>query len=153
MRSIVLVALLFSALVAASQEVPQWETQLGYSYLRSNGVGANGVRVSGVDNITRRFAGEFEFSTYWSTARALGLIPISSTARLYMGGPRVAFRPAFLHALFGAVNVSGGDTGGGDTGFATALGGSCNVHLWGGAFLSPSADYIFTSINSVHENS
>jgi hypothetical protein len=46
------------------------------------------------------------------------------------------------------VNVTGGNTG-----FATALGGSCNVRLWSDAFLSPSVDYIFTSINSVHENS
>jgi hypothetical protein len=102
-KSITVIAgVLLFALVAAAQEVPRYETFLGYTYVRANQFNQNtglGQTIGGFDmnggsaqfiyNFNKWFSGVADIGAV--TKQNVGVINADNTTTFYMFGPRVSY--------------------------------------------------------------
>lgn len=147
MRNFVL-GLLCAALssVCLSQDFPKAEVYGGGSYLNIDTNGLSSRQNSGgwetaVDgNFTRNFGAEFDVSGHYKTIEN---ISISDYA--YLAGPRINFRPFFVHALLGGDHL--GAEGASQDGFAGMFGGGIDQAIHGHWSFRVSGDYVFTRHN------
>jgi hypothetical protein len=103
-KSITVIAgVLLFALVAAAQEVPRYETFLGYTYVRANQFNQNtglGQTIGGFDmnggsaqfiyNFNKWFSGVADIGAV--TKQNVGIINADNTTTFYLFGPRVSYR-------------------------------------------------------------
>jgi len=156
----------FLSVVAFSQDYPKAEVFGGYSYLNvdTNNVtsrqSANGWEAAASGNFNKWFGVEFDVSGYYKTysadltALGLGTIDVKFRDYSYLAGPRINFRPVFVHALLGGDHLSqslsglGSSVGlGSQDGFAGAFGGGVEWKVSGPWSVRASTDYVFTRHN------
>lgn len=146
-----------------ASEVPQAEVFAGASYLNIDTNGATsrqsapGWETSVSANLTRQFAIEADFSGYYKNYH-VGLPGGTITANTryygYVAGPRVNFRPFFIHALFGGDHTSASSLGisVSDNAFAAVAGGGVQIPISHSLSFRASADYAFTHHQIVQNN-
>jgi membrane-associated protease RseP (regulator of RpoE activity) len=145
------------------QDAPRVDVFGGYSYLNvdTNGLSsrqsANGWEASVSGNFNRLFAAEADFSGYYKTipldltSVGFGVVDVNVTDFSFAGGPRVNFRPAFVHALFGVDHLTGSALGvsASQDSFAAILGGGIQWKVAPQWSVRAGADYVFTHHNFV----
>jgi hypothetical protein len=130
----------------------------GYSYVNidTNGLSsrqnANGWEAAVSGNFNKWFAVEGDVSGYYKSysANVDGSIATAKiTDYSFAGGPRMNFKPIFIHALFGGDHLTG--TSGGVTesqdGMAGLAGGGAQFKVSGPWSIRASVDYVFTRHN------
>jgi hypothetical protein len=148
---------------AIAQDYLRGDIFAGYSYMnvQTNGLIPSRQNFAGWESsytmpLSPRFGAETDFGANYRTIAVQGLTSTSSTSvdvalhdYSFLVGPRVNFRPMFLHALFGLDHLSG--TGSGfaqsDNNFATAIGGGVQWRFSRYFALRTSADYMLTHHN------
>jgi hypothetical protein len=146
--------------IACGQKIRRFEVFGGYSYVSVNAVGilsnrqsANGWESSVSGNFNRHFAVEGDVSAYHQTYLVTDFqLPSFPSLNVqfhdysFMAGPRINFRPIFVHALFGDDHLGGSFTGGSvsENTFAAALGGGVRWPLSPYWAIRGSADYVLT---------
>jgi hypothetical protein len=146
--------------IACGQEFQRFEVFGAYSYVNANTVGtvsnrqsANGWEASVSGNFNRHFAVGGDVSAYYQTylvsdfqLPSFPSLSVQFHDYSYMVGPRVNFRPVFVHALFGGDHLGGSFAGGSlsDNRFAAAFGGGVQWPLSSHWALRGSADYVLT---------
>jgi len=144
---------LLAALLAPSlraQGIPAAEVFGGYSYLNidTNNLGprqsAQGWEAALTANISRVFAAEFDVTGAYKTIK-----PVSISDYSYVGGLRVNFRPAFVHALAGGDTLRGSAFGASASqqGFAALFGGGVEIPISRSVSIQAGADYALTRHN------
>src|SRR5271170_3013495 len=126
----------------------------GYSYLNidTNGLSsrqnANGWESSISGNFNKWFAAEAAVSGYYKNYDVLG-VGVAVTDYSYLAGPRVNFKPLFVHALVGGDHLSGSALGASvsQDGLAGAFGGGVQWRFSERLSFRTSADYVFTRHN------
>lgn len=126
----------------------------GYSYLNidTNGLtsrqNANGWEASLSGNFNKWFAVEGAVSGYYKSYDILG-INVSVQDYSYVAGPRLNFKPFFIHALLGGDHLSAGALGGtaSQDGLAGAFGGGVQYRFSGPWSFRTSADYVLSRHN------
>lgn len=133
----------------------------GYSYLNidTNGLAsrqsANGWEASVSGNFNKWFAVEGDVSGYYKSysvdlaALNLGTLVVKVTDYSYAAGPRINFKPIFVHALFGGDHLTGSALGfsASQDGLAGLMGGGVQWKVSGPWSVRASADYVFTRHN------
>jgi hypothetical protein len=111
---VVIAAVPLLAFVAAAQDVPKFETFLGYTYVRANS--ATNVPAFSANGAGGQFA--YNFSKYFSAVADLGAVhngningyQIDNTTTNFLFGPRVSLRYSrirpYFNVLFGGVYES-----------------------------------------------
>jgi hypothetical protein len=138
-----------------SQEFPKADVFGGYSYLNidTNGLtsrqSANGWEAAASGNFNRWFAVEFDVSGYYKTYSIPTIADVKVRDYSYVGGPRLNFRPFFVHALLGGDHLSGSAMGysASQDGLAGAFGGGVQQKVSGPWSVRVSADYVFSRHN------
>jgi opacity protein-like surface antigen len=144
-----------------AQDVPRAEIFGGYSYLNidTNGLSsrqsANGWEASVAGNFNRWFALEGDVSGYYKTYAVdlsdldLGVIDVNVHDYGFVGGPRINFRPFFVHALVGLDRLTGSALGfsASQNSFAGAFGGGIQWPVAQHWAVRGSADYVLTQHN------
>jgi Outer membrane protein beta-barrel domain len=144
--------------IACGQEIPRVEVFGGYSYVNATTVGilnnrqsANGWEASVSGNFSKHFAVEGDVSAYYQTylvtdfqLTSFPSLSVRFHDYSYMVGPRVNFRPVFVHALFGGDHLGGSFAGGSvsDNGFAAAFGGGVQWPFSSHWAIRGSGDYL-----------
>jgi hypothetical protein len=126
----------------------------GYSYLNvdTNGLSsrqsANGWEGSLSGNFNKWFAAEASVSGYYRNYDVLG-INVAVRDYSYLAGPRVNFKPLFVHALIGGDHLSAGALGASASqdGLAGAFGGGLQWRFSRELSFRTSADYVFSRHN------
>ena len=136
----------------------------GYSYVNidTNGLSprqsANGWEASISGTFNKWFAVEGDVSGYYKTY-SIALSGSTATAKItdysFAGGPRINFKPIFIHALFGGDHLTGTATESGvsgsvsesQDGMAGLAGGGVQFKISGPWSIRASADYVFTRHN------
>jgi hypothetical protein len=164
MRVRALIAVLGLMLFGGSgfaQEDPRAEVFGGYSYLNidTNGLtsrqSANGWEASLSGNFSRTFAVEGSVAGYYKaysfdfTPVGLGVVDVHVHDYSYVAGPRVNFRPVFVHALIGGDHLTGSALGksASQDSFAAALGGGLQLKVAPRWAIRGSGDYVLTHHN------
>jgi hypothetical protein len=139
----------------------------GYSYVNidTNGLSprqsANGWEASVSGNFNKWFAVEVAASGYYKNysvnAGSVGTASAKLTDYSYSSGPRINFRPIFIHALFGGDHLTGsasasvggvsGSASASQNGLAGVAGGGVQFKVSGPWSVRVSADYVFTRHN------
>jgi opacity protein-like surface antigen len=148
---------------AFAQDVPRVEVFGGYSYLNvdTNGLSsrqsANGWEASVSGNFNRWFAVEGSVAGYYKTynvnldliSPGLGSFDVDVHDYSYLAGPRVNFKPVFVHALIGGDHLSGSALGfsASQDGFAAAFGGGVEWKVAPQWAIRGSGDYVLTRHN------
>jgi Outer membrane protein beta-barrel domain len=144
-----LLVFVFSALASAQES--RADLFGGYSYLNidTNGLtssrqNANGWDASLSGNFNRWFAAEAEVAGYYKDYGA-----VSVTDYSYGAGPRINFKPLFVHALIGGDHLTGsaGGVSVSQDSLAGAFGGGVQWRVSGPFSIRASADYVFTRHN------
>jgi len=146
-----------------AQDAPRVEVFGGYSYLNvdTNGLSsrqsANGWEASVSGNFNRWFAVEGSVAGYYKTynvdlnliSAGLGSFIVDVHDYSYMGGPRVNFRPVFVHALIGGDHLTGSALGfsASQDSFAAAFGGGVEWKVAPQWAIRGSGDYVLTRHN------
>jgi Outer membrane protein beta-barrel domain/PDZ domain len=152
--------LLISSAAAFAQE-SRADVFGGYSYLNidTNGLSsrqsANGWEASISGNFNKWFAVEGEVSGYYKNYSVnlenlgLGVLDVKVTDYSYAAGPRINFKPIFVHALFGGDHLTGSSSGVSlsQDGVAGSVGGGVQWRVSGPWSVRASADYVFTRHN------
>jgi len=138
-------------------DVPLVEVFGGYSYLNvdTNGSSprraAQGWAGSMAFNFTKLFAAEGSASGHYkSHVDFSGIVPgandVSTISYSFLGGPRINFRPAFVHALVGIDRVGGsqGTSSASQNSLAMAFGGGAQWDITQKWAVGGSADYVVT---------
>lgn len=120
-KSITLIAgVVLFALVAAAQDVPRYETELGYMYVRANNINNNGglgERIGAFDmnggsgqfiyNVNNWLSGVADVGAAYK--RNVGIVNVEDTTALFVFGPRVSYHwrrfTPYGQALFGGANA------------------------------------------------
>jgi len=126
----------------------------GYSYLNidTNGLSsrqnANGWEASVSGNFNKWFAAEAAVSGYYKNYDVLG-INVAVQDYSYVAGPRINFKPLFVHALVGGDHLSAGALGlsASQDGLAGAFGGGLQWRFSRQLSFRSSADYVFSRHN------
>src|SRR5713226_580496 len=160
--------MLFALLCTPSlwcQEVPRLEIFGGYSYLNADTnnlaspsrQSANGWEASVSGNFNRWFAVEGSVAGYYKTynvnldliSPGLGSFDVDVHDYSYLAGPRVNFKPIFVHALIGGDHLSGSALGfsASQDGFAAAFGGGVEWKVAPQWAIRGSGDYVLTRHN------
>ncbi len=164
MRKLTLVLILmacFCSPTRAQDDPPRFAVFGGYSYLNvdTNGLtsrqSANGWEASLSGNLNRWFAVEGGVSGYYKTypldLSLLGLSTISVAVHdySYLAGPRINYRPVFVHALIGGDHLTGSALGfsASQDSFAAAFGGGLQWQVKPRWAVRASGDYILTHHN------
>jgi len=152
---IVVLCMLLNGVVLA-QELRRADLFAGYSYMSADMQGptgsasrqsANGWESSFSVNLHKYLAAEGDVSGYYR-GNLLGS-GVNIWDYSFLGGPRLNFRPAFFHALFGANHLTGNasDLSASQNNFAVAIGGGVQVKVAPRYYVRTSADWIRTSNN------
>ena len=162
MRKALPILLIFLPVMASGQqasEVPKAEVFAGYSYLNidtnnlTSRQNANGWETSISGNFSKWLAAEFDVSghykTYGVTLPVGGMLDVKVTDYSYLAGPRINFRPVFVHALFGGDHLTGSALGfsASQDRFAGVVGGGVQIPLTRLLSLRASADYALSRHN------
>jgi opacity protein-like surface antigen len=163
MRNVVIVIGIVLCCCSSShaQDVPRVEIFGGYSYLNidTNGLtsrqSANGWEASVAGNFNTWLALEGDASGYYKTypedlsILGLGLVDVNVHDYGFVGGPRINFRPFFVHALIGVDRVTGSALGSSasQNSFAGAFGGGIQWPVAQHWAVRGSADYVLTQHN------
>jgi opacity protein-like surface antigen len=157
MRNLCLICLLCVAMggLAIAQDYPRAEVYGGYSYVNidTNGLSdrqnANGWEASVSGNFNKWFAAEADVSGYYKTYSVPGVADVKVTDYSYLAGPRINFRPVFVHALLGGDHLTGSALGFSESqdGFAGAFGGGIQEKVSGPWSIRAGVDYVFTRHN------
>jgi hypothetical protein len=126
----------------------------GYSYLNidtnalTSRQNANGWETSLSGNFNKWFAVEGAVSGYYKSYDILG-INVSVQDYSYVAGPRLNFKPLFIHALLGGDHLSAGALGASvsQDGLAGAFGGGVQYRASGPWSFRASADYALSRHN------
>lgn len=159
---LVLLCLLLPEL-SVGQDSPRADVFGGYSYLNADTNGLitrqslNGWEASLSVNANKWLAGEGDFGGYYKsyTVDLEPILPGAGTLKIsahdygFLGGPRVNFRPVFVHALFGVDRLTGSALGlsASQNSFAGAIGGGLQWKVAQRWSIRISSDYIFTRHN------
>lgn len=135
----------------------------GYSYLNidtnglSNRQSANGWEASVSGNFNHRFAVEGSVAGYYKSysfdfsalGLGIGIVDVHVHDYSYLAGPRINFRPVFVHALIGGDHLTGSALGGSASqdSFAAAFGGGLQWRVAPQWAVRGSADYVLTRHN------
>ena len=144
-----------------AQDAPRVEVFGGYSYLNidTNGLSsrqsANGWEASVSGNFNRRFAVEGSVAGYYKsyafdlTPLGLGIVNVDVHDYSYLAGPRINFRPVFVHALIGGDHLTGSALGASASqdSFAAAFGGGIQWPVAPHWVVRGSGDYVLTRHN------
>ncbi len=138
-----------------SQEFPKADVAGGYSYLNidtndlTSRQSANGWEAAVSGNFNRWFAVEFDVNGYYKTYSIPTIADVKVRDYSYLGGPRINFRPFFVHALLGGDHLSGSALGfsASQDGLAGAFGGGVQQKVSGPWGVRVSADYVFSRHN------
>jgi opacity protein-like surface antigen len=164
MKNAVLVVLCFMlSTFSAGQDFTRAEIFGGYSYLNADANGLisrqslNGWEASLSVNANKWLAAEADFSGYYKnyTVDLEPILPGAGTVKIsvhdysFAGGPRVNFKPVFIHALFGVDRLTGSALGfsASQNSFAGAVGGGLQWTVAQQWSIRASSDYIFTRHN------
>jgi Outer membrane protein beta-barrel domain/PDZ domain len=153
-------ALLFCGSVFAQGD-SRVEVFGGYSYLNidTNGLSdrqsANGWEASVSGNFNHRFAVEGSVAGYYKTysfdfsSIGLGIVDVHVHDYSYLAGPRINFKPVFVHALIGGDHLTGSALGASASqdSFAAAFGGGLQWKVAPQWAVRGSADYVLTHHN------
>ena len=136
----------------------------GYSYVNidTNGLSprqsANGWEAAVSGNFNKWFAVEGDVSGYYKSY-SITLSGSTASAKItdysFAGGPRINFKPIFIHTLFGGDHLTGTATASGVSGSVSAsqdgmaglAGGGVQFKVSGPWSIRASADYVFTRHN------
>ena len=146
--TLALLAMLFCGSSLWCQEVPKAEVFGGYSYVNfdTNGLtsrqSANGWEASVSGNFNTWFALEGGVSGYYKTYSDVNVHDFA-----FAGGPRINFRPIFVHALIGFDHLSANQDLGSQNSFAGAFGGGVQWKVAPRWAVRASADYVLTRHN------
>jgi opacity protein-like surface antigen len=146
---------------AFAQDVPRAEVFGGYSYLNidTNGISsrqsANGWEASVSGNFNHWFAVEGSVAGYYKSysfdlaSLGLGTVDVDVHDYSYLFGPRVNFRPVFVHALVGGDHLTGSALGfsASQDSFAAAFGGGVEWKVAPQWAIRGSGDYVLTRHN------
>ncbi len=166
-KLLLVLSLLIPALASGQQssterhvgDVPKAEVFAGYSYLNidtnnlTSRQSSNGWETSVSGNFNKWLAVEFDFSghykTYGITVPGAGAFNVRVTDYSYLAGPRIIFRPFFVHALFGGDHLTGSASGfsASQDSFAGVAGGGVQLPLTRLVSLRASADYALSRHN------
>jgi membrane-associated protease RseP (regulator of RpoE activity) len=144
-----LLALGFSTLASAQDS--RADIFGGYSYLNidTNGLtssrqNANGWEASISGNFNKWLAAEADVAGYYKDYSG-----VSVTDYSYGAGPRINFKPVFLHALIGGDHLTGSASGisASQDSLVGAFGGGVQWKVSGPFSIRASADYVFTRHN------
>ena len=140
-------------------DVPKAEVYVGYSYLNidtnnlTSRQSANGWEASVSGNFNTCLAAEFavggHYKTYGVTVLGTGTINVRVTDYSYLAGPRINFRPLFVHALFGGDHLTGSVVGfsASQDSFAGVVGGGMQFPFTQLLSIRTSADYALSRHN------
>jgi hypothetical protein len=115
--------ILFSVTLISAQDHSKVDVFGGYSYLNAdiNDLGsrksANGWEAAASGNFNKWLAAEFDVSGYYRTETldltpvGLGTVDIKLKDYSYVAGPRLNFKPIFVHALLGGDHLSASTQG------------------------------------------
>jgi membrane-associated protease RseP (regulator of RpoE activity) len=139
--------------LAFAQDQPRAEVYGGYSYVNidTNGVtdrqSANGWEAAVSVNFNKWAAVEGDVAGYYKN-NVLGT-GINASDYTFTAGPRINFRPVFVHALFGGDRLSGSQSGisVSQNSFAMALGGGAQFKVAPRWAVRASVDYLRTHHN------
>jgi hypothetical protein len=153
-RVICLMAMLAS-LTTHAQEFPKAEMYGGYSYVNidTNGVtsrqSANGWEAAASGNFNKWLGVEADVAGYYKTYGVSGLGDVKATDYSYGAGPRINFRPLFMHALIGGDHLTGSLNGVSESqdSLAGAFGGGVEWPISTHLSARGSVDYVFTRHN------
>ena len=134
------------------------EVFAGYSYLNvdQNGLTSrqsfNGWETGVAVEVNRWLDGEGSVGGYYKSYSynlgVFGNIKVKVQDYSFMGGPRINFRPAFVHALVGLdhsrATVSGFSGSASENSIAAAIGGGAQWRIAGQWLVRTSADYVLT---------
>lgn len=164
-RVVLAVVLSCVSLLANAQEYPKGEVFGGYSFLNADfnksdtGISRqnfNGWEAGAAFNATEWFAVEGLVAGHYRSLDVGSLfgighlgVNISAKDYAFMGGPRINFRPVFVHALFGDNHITGSvaGTSASQDAFAAAFGGGVEKMVsshWG---VRGTGDYVMTRHN------
>src|SRR6266852_3972493 len=123
----------------------------GYSYLNldTNGLSsrqnANGWEASVSGNFNKWFAAEADVSGYYKNYDVLG-VNVAVRDYSYVAGPRINFKPMFVHALVGGDHLTGGALGlsAAQDSPAGGFGGGVQGRVSRRFSFRASADYVFS---------
>ena len=126
----------------------------GYSYLNvdTNGLTSrqnlNGWEASVSGNFNKRFAAEADVSGYYKNYNITG-VNVGVHDYFYVAGPRINFKPLFVHALIGGAHVSEVASGSSvaQDSLAGAFGGGVQWRFSRRLSFRASADYAFSRRN------
>lgn len=145
-------ALIFasSSVCSFSQEYSRADLFAGYSYLNvdTNGLSSrqslNGWEASISGNFSRWLAAEADVSGHYKT-----VLGVSVSDYSYLAGPRINFKPIFVHALVGGDHLRGAVSGGSASqdGLAAAFGGGLQVKITRTLSARASGDYVLSRHN------
>src|SRR6266568_4383761 len=151
-----LLFLLFAMLCisASAQEFRRADVFAGYSYanIDTNGLTSrqslNGWEVSASVNANKWLAGEADVGGYYKNYNIAG-IGVGIHDYAFLAGPRLNYRPVFVHALFGLDRLTGSVFGlsASQNSFAAAAGGGLQVKIAPQWSARISADYVHTQHN------
>jgi outer membrane protein with beta-barrel domain/PDZ domain-containing protein len=158
--SLLLLALFLLSSLATAQDAARSEVYAGYSYLSADTNGLkpprqsyNGWQTSFAMRLNRWISAESDIGSYSQNFNLLGTGTTSVNLNMrgydFLAGPRVSFRPVFVHALFGIDRLSASAPGVDATQnrFASALGGGVQWYFSRYLGLRTSADYVLTHHN------
>jgi len=145
------------------RDLPKAEVFAGYSYLNidtnklTSRQNANGWETSVSGNFNKWLAAEFDLSGYYKSygvdlnqvLPGAGTLTLKVTDFSYLAGPRLNFRPLFVHALLGGDRLTGSALGfsASQNSFAGAFGGGAVIPVGHGLAFRASADYVFSRHN------
>jgi hypothetical protein len=141
------------------QDFPRAEVFGGYSYLNvdtnelTSRQNAHGWQTAVSGNFNKWLAAEFDISGHYKnydmSIPGLGPLTVKFRDYSYLAGPRLNFRPLFVHALLGGDHLSASALGSGASqdGFAGAFGGGIVIPIKGRIGFRFSADYVFSRHN------
>lgn len=127
----------------------------GYSFLSVDGNGTsresfNGWEASGALNLLRRLAVEADLSGYYKGLGTVQGVDVNAHDYLFAAGPRLNWKPLFLHSLIGVDHATASTSGPASTvsvsqnAFAAVLGGGIEWNLSRHWAIRPSVDYVLT---------
>lgn len=145
-------ALIFasSSVFSFSQEYSRADLFAGYSYLNvdTNGLSSrqslNGWEAGVSGNFSRWLAAEASVGGYYKT-----LLGVNVSDYSYLAGPRINFRPVFVHALIGGDHLKGSALGASASqdGLAAAFGGGLQMRIARSLSARVSGDYVLSRHN------
>ena len=161
--TLALAALLCFCNSIVAQNLPRVDVFGGYSYLNidtnnlTSRQSANGWEASVSGDVNKWLAIEGDFAGYYKSyavnfdfiSPGTGTVNANVRDYSYLGGPRLNYRPLFIHALFGGDHLTGSSQGlsGSQDSFAAAFGGGLEWKVAPRWAVRASGDYVLTHHN------